>query len=261
MALLALGELGGDELRGRALHHLLIEAGNELVVKLAVPQQIARLEERRADGHVGLGRANALADRAGGMADFESHVPETIKNRFGDRFAPRGLLVGKQEQEIDVGTGGEHAAAVAACGDDRHALGFGRILRRIEVLDRELEQHAHDLVLHGGQPLGAAPPVPVGKQQPLDAGAAARERATQVARDRQSQLARVAGVDFGQALEFGRDANRIEKFGFPGRLSQGQHGFMAIAKRRRRVIPNRAAWAHIVSPCGEDSVLPRTGPE
>jgi len=101
----------------------------------------------------------------------------------------------------------------------------------------------------------------VGKQQPLDAGAAVRERATQVARDRQSQLARVAGVDFGQALEFGRDANRIEKFGFPGRLSQGQHGFMAIAKRGRRVIPNRAAWAHIVSPCGEDSVLPRTGPE
>src|SRR5262249_56294060 len=96
VALLALRELGGDELRRRALHDLFVEAGNELVVKLALSQQKARLEERRADGHIGLGRPNALADRAGGMADFESHVPEAVENRFGDGFAPRGLLVGKQ---------------------------------------------------------------------------------------------------------------------------------------------------------------------
>src|ERR1700756_2389186 len=49
VALLALGELGGDELRRRALYDLFVEAGGELVVKLAVAEQIARFEERRAD--------------------------------------------------------------------------------------------------------------------------------------------------------------------------------------------------------------------
>src|SRR5436305_834492 len=45
VTLLALGELGGDELRGGALHDLLVEARHELVVELAVAEQEARLEQ------------------------------------------------------------------------------------------------------------------------------------------------------------------------------------------------------------------------
>src|SRR5262249_20554041 len=74
----------------------------------------------------------------------------------------------------------------------------------------------------------------------LDRLASARERAAQVPGDRQSQLVLVAGVDFAQAFEFGRDGNRVENRGFPGGLGQDQHGCMAIAKRRCRVIPNRS---------------------
>ena len=123
-----------------------------------------------------LALADALVDRAGGVADLQSHVPQAIEDRFGDRFAPRGLLVGQQEQQIDVGAGRQHAAPVAAGGDDRHALGFGRILRGIEMLHRELEQQADDLVLHEAEPFGAPPAVPVLEQHRFRDRAAFGER-------------------------------------------------------------------------------------
>jgi hypothetical protein len=94
MALLALGELGGDEFRGGTLHHVLVETDDELVVELAIAEQEARLEQRGADRHVGLGLADALGNRARGVADLEAHVPQTIEDRLGDGFAPGGLLVG-----------------------------------------------------------------------------------------------------------------------------------------------------------------------
>ena len=132
MALLALSELGGDELGTGSLHHLLVEAGDELLEQLAVAAEGA-LQDRGPDGHVGLGMADALVDRTRGMADLEPHVPKGIQDRLGDGFAPGRLLVGKQEQEIDVGARRQHAAAIAAGGDDRHALGLGWIFRRVEL--------------------------------------------------------------------------------------------------------------------------------
>ena len=65
------------------------------------------------------------------MADLQPGVPQAIEDRFRDRLAPGGLLVGQQEQQIDVGAGRLQAAAVAAGGDNRHAFALGRILRRI----------------------------------------------------------------------------------------------------------------------------------
>ena len=82
------------------------------------------------------------------MADLQPHVPQAIEHRLGDGLAPGGLLVGQQEQQIDVGARRHQAAAVAAGRDHRHALGFRRILRRIELRADELEQDADDLVLH-----------------------------------------------------------------------------------------------------------------
>ena len=82
------------------------------------------------------------------MADLEPHVPEAIQNRLGDRFAPCGLLVGQQKQQIDVGAGRQQPAAVAAGGDHRHALGLGGIVGAIELLAGELEQQPDQLVLH-----------------------------------------------------------------------------------------------------------------
>ncbi len=151
------------------------------------------------------------------MADLEPHVPQAIEDRLGDRFAPGGLLVGQQEQEIDVGAGRQDAAAVAAGGDDRHAFGLGRILRRIEVLLGEFEQDADDLVLHLAQPLGAAPAAPVRQQQLLGLGAPARQRCLEMLGDRIAHLAVAAGMQEGKLLQLDRDGGRVEQIGRGGR--------------------------------------------
>src|SRR5690606_20579723 len=51
MALLAFGELGGDEFRRGALHHILVEALDEIVEQIAVADEEARFQYRGADRH------------------------------------------------------------------------------------------------------------------------------------------------------------------------------------------------------------------
>ena len=218
VALFPLGELGGDEFRAGSLHDLLVEARDQLVVELAVAEEITRLQQRRAHGHVGLGLADALVDRARGMADLEPGVPQAIEDGLGDGFAPGRLLVGKQKQQIDVGARRQHAAAIAAGGDDRHVLGFRRVLRGIEVLRRELVQHADDLILHEAQPLGAAPAVPVLDQQVLGRGASLHQRGLDAAgRPPIAVRAWLPACILGQPFELGRDFARVEDFGLAGR--------------------------------------------
>ena len=184
VALLALGQLGGDEGGRGPLRHLLVEAGDQLFEQLGVAEQIARFQHRGADRHVGLGLADALVHRTGGVPDLQPHVPQTIENGLGNQLAPGGLLVGQEEQQIDVRAGRQQAAPVAAGRHHRHALGLGRIVGGIEMLGRELVEHADDLVLHRAQPLGATPAVPIRQQQPLGGGAPLIECRLEPLRDR-----------------------------------------------------------------------------
>ena len=133
MALLALGEFGGDEFGRGALHHLLVEARDQFVVERLVAGQEARLQDRGADRHVAARLPDRFIDRARGVADLQPHVPQAIEDGFGDLLAPGGLLVGQDEQQIDVGFRRHQPAAIAAGGDHRHALGAGRDRRAIEM--------------------------------------------------------------------------------------------------------------------------------
>ena len=128
-----LGELRLDERPRVALEHFLAEAVLEIGIERLVAQDQPRIEQRGADGHVGMAEAHALVDVARGVADLEAEIPQQIEHVFGDALAPGGLLVGQQKQEIDVGARREQAAAVAALGHDRHALGGRRIVGRIDV--------------------------------------------------------------------------------------------------------------------------------
>ena len=204
----------------------------QLVEQFSVAEQKARFQDGGADGHVRLGLADAFVDRAGGVADLEPGVPQAIENRLGDRLAPGGLLVRQQEQQIDVGAGRLQPAAVAAGRDHRHALGFGRILRRIKMLAREVEQQADDLVFHPAQPLGAAPAVAILEQQLLGLGAAVGECCFQALRHRRTQLALAAGVRPWRASP-GRRRARARRSGRPrpgGRRTAGAYRCRERAK-------------------------------
>ena len=230
VALLALGELGGDEFRRGALRHVLVEARHHLVVQPAVAEQKARLEHGGADGDVGLGLPDAFVDRARRVADLEAHVPQAIEDRLGDRLAPRGLLVGQQEQQIDVGARRQQSAPVAAGRDHRHLLGFRRVMRRIEMLRGELEQQPDDLVLHVAEPLGAAAAVTIRQQQLLGGGAPLQQRRLQALGERRPQLALIAGVLLAELVEVGGERVHVEQVGgrvwslFGGGCEHGQRG-------------------------------------
>ena len=161
MARVLLGELRLDEGPRVAVEHIMAEPAAEFGKENLIAQDQPRVEERGADGHVGMAAADALVDVARGMADLEAQVPKQIEHVFGDALAPRGLLVGEQEQEIDVRAGGEKAAPVAALRHDRHAFRRRRIVGRIDVPDGEVVSERNQGVLEGRKPFCALSPVAV----------------------------------------------------------------------------------------------------
>ena len=63
--------------------------------------------------------------------------------------------------------GAEHAAAIAALGDDRHVLGGRRVLGAVDVVGGEIVGEPDQGILEGRQAFGASPAVAV----PLELGA------------------------------------------------------------------------------------------
>src|ERR1700722_17002920 len=74
-----------------------------------------------------------------------------MEDEFDDAFAPRGLLEGAYKQEVDVGARRELPTTVTACRHDRDALGFGRILRIVEMLCGEVVENLDQQVLQIGE--------------------------------------------------------------------------------------------------------------
>ena len=158
MALVALGELGLDEVAAIAGQEFLGEALDQLVEQLAIAPHVARLEQRGADGLVALAVAQALVDGARGVADLEAQVPQQVEHELDDLLAARRLLVGPQEQQIDVRQRRQLAAAVAAGRHHAQPLGGAGIGGGIDALVGEIEDHADQLVHQergGGQHLVA----------------------------------------------------------------------------------------------------------
>ncbi len=212
MAFFALGELCGDEVGRRALHHVLVEAFDQLVIERLVAGQKPRLENGGADRHVAARLPDRFIDRAGGMADLQAHVPQAIQDRLRDLFAPGGLLVRQDEQQIDVGFRRHQAAAVTAGGDDGHALGARGHRRTVEMLGGSGVEDADDLVLHEAQPLGAAPAVAIPEQHSLRGGARREHFRLQQLRQRRAENVLAAGMFFGERIDRGGDPRGIETF-------------------------------------------------
>ncbi|MGY3405279.1 hypothetical protein ACVWZV_001392 [Bradyrhizobium sp. GM5.1] len=210
MPLLTLGEFRGDELGRGALHDLLVEAGNQLVIERPVSGKEARLQDRGADGHVAARLPDRLVDRARGVTDLQPHVPEAIENGLGDLLAPGGLLVGQDEEQIDVGLGGHQAAAIAAGRHHCHALGTARNRRAVEMAGRGRIQDADDLVLHVAQSLGAAPAMTVLQQDRLCRSARGNQLGLEQLRHGRAERVLASLVLLGKRIDRGGDPRGVE---------------------------------------------------
>ena len=85
------------------------------------------------------------------MADLEADIPEEIEHEL-DRLVHGGASLGRQQEEqVDVGTGRQRAAPIAANGGHREA---GRVLR-IDMGAGKIEDDSDQLVLNPGDSVGA----------------------------------------------------------------------------------------------------------
>src|SRR2546423_9777658 len=80
------------------------------------------------------------------MPDFETKVPQKIKQIFDDLLGMGGPLVRQQEQKVDIGIGCEFAAPIAAHGNDCQPLARSRVGERVDYLGDEIEQCADQLI-------------------------------------------------------------------------------------------------------------------
>ncbi len=144
-------ELGGDELIGPGAHAVTAHLVAQALGQVAVAGDKAMLQHRGHDGVVALGIFQRLFDGTRGVADLQAEVPEGIEDELDDRFRVRGFLPGAQEQQVEIGIGGQLAAAIATDGDQGQSFAFGRITGAIDVGQGEVPQRRDDLIGALGQ--------------------------------------------------------------------------------------------------------------
>ena len=132
VALVALGELGGDEFGGGAGDDLGPETLHRLVEnRLLAPDQ-PRFEKGGADGHVGFRQRHQVGNRADRMADLDLEVPQQMQDRLNDGFLSRRRLGRGEKHQVEIAVRCHLAPASSAEPDDGH--GFGRLVRGDKVV-------------------------------------------------------------------------------------------------------------------------------
>ena len=158
MPLVALGKLGFDERRPGTPGDFRPEAGAQGLEQLRLAGHQPGLQHGGADGDVALAAPHAFVHRPDRLAHLEAEIPQQIEDVFDDLFGITVLLVGQQEQEVDVGMGRQFGPAITAHGHQRHALSGGGIGAGIDGAGGELEQRRDQPIGHrgvGGDQLGA----------------------------------------------------------------------------------------------------------
>lgn len=211
MALVTLGELGGNELRARAAHDLALETDRQFVEQQARAAEIARLQDGGADRHVAARQRDALLDTAGGVSDLEAHVPQQIEHEFDRRLAP-GLGAGRQqEQQVDVRARRQRATAIAAHGGHRNARGLGGHGGIEDMVQREVVDDGNQLVLQPGKPRGAGKTTAVGEKQFARLLAPKLVGLLQFGQQRLSHAVALFGVGAGDEFAFGPQGRHVEQ--------------------------------------------------
>jgi len=161
VALVAFCELGGDEFGAGAGDDLLVEAGLELGFERTKAADVAHLEDRRADRHVGLRQRDAFFHGARGVADLEAHVPQHVEDELDRLMRLFRRLRLEQEEQVDIRARRQRVAAIAADGGHRELV----LLLREDVVGGKFVENGDDLVLQPGDPPRAFQAAAVGRQQ------------------------------------------------------------------------------------------------
>ncbi len=146
MALVALHQLLLDERGAGVGHHVFPIAPPRLVEQRLIAPQPAALEQRGAHRRVVLGLAHAFLGRTGRVPDLQAQVPQHVEHPLHHVLVVGGLLVGQQEQQIDIGMGREFAAPVPAHRRHGEALARGAHAVAEHPLGRKLEQRMNQPV-------------------------------------------------------------------------------------------------------------------
>jgi hypothetical protein len=83
----------------------------------------ARLEQGGRDADVGQALALAVVDGAHAVADLEANVPKEGQKLFDVRLPIGGVALRQQHHDVDIRTGVQFAASVAAHGHQRQIMG------------------------------------------------------------------------------------------------------------------------------------------
>ena len=156
----------GEERRLPLEHRLLAEALAEVGKQAAVARHPPGVHQGGLVLLVGPRLLDALGDRAHGVADLETEVPQQVEDLVDDRLDVLRKLVGgpwHQEQKVDVRAGVERAPAVAAGRHQRQHR------RRLLAPDRRVEDGRKHHVEQLGPRPGDLEPAPAGPVAELDA--------------------------------------------------------------------------------------------
>ena len=102
MARLTFRKLGFGKLACGIFKELFTQLGLKLLKHLLIAKQRAHLNQRCANGIIFARKAQAITDRAAGMADFEAEIPQHIKQGFDHAFGPSGHLIGNNKEQIYI---------------------------------------------------------------------------------------------------------------------------------------------------------------
>ena len=118
----AFGALGGQKGAKAVSHAHLAEFGTEFVEGALIAGHEAGIDQRGLDRDVAPGMDQAILHAARRMADLQAEIPQQIEHELDQPLGPRADLGAGEEEQVDIRIGRQHAAAIAAGGDQGEGL-------------------------------------------------------------------------------------------------------------------------------------------
>ena len=162
------------------------------------------------------------------MADLEAQIPQGIEHIFDHALGVRGLFVGPDEQQIDVGEGGQGAAPVAAHCHQGQSLALGGVAGAEHMDGREVPERGDHLVGDAGQQAGGLDPAGAIFQPLLGDHPAPKQRRLEHVQRCLALCNLIAEVLQRRCRQQGAQAHAVDDVLQAGGFEAGDHGGLRI---------------------------------